>query len=53
MWWSEPISLVVSFAVDHPGLKEASPGGVGTGVNYMTLSPINGMASRVCILYLD
>ena len=33
--------------MDHPGLEEALSGGVGTGVNHMSLSPINGMTSRV------
>ena len=27
--------------MDHPGLKEASSGGVGTGVNHTSLSPVN------------
>ena len=36
-----------AYLVDHPGLNEASSGGVGTGVYHTSLSPINGMASRV------
>jgi len=28
---------VVGLLVDHPGLKEASSGGVGTGVNHTSL----------------
>ena len=38
---------VVGLLVDHPGLEETSSGRVGTDVNHMSLSPINGMASRV------
>ena len=38
---------VVGLLVDHPGLEEALSGGVGTGVNHTSLSPINGMTSRV------
>ena len=34
----------------HPGLEEALSGGVGTGVNHTSLSPINKMASRVSML---
>ena len=33
--------------MDHPGLEETSSGGVGTGVNHMSLSLNNGMSSRV------
>ena len=35
--------------MDHPGLEEASSGGVGIGVNHTNLSPINRMASRVSL----
>ena len=41
--------MLVSLLVDYPGLEEALSGGVGTGVNHMSLSPINGMASRMSI----
>ena len=35
-------------SVDHPGFEEAS-GSVGAGVSHMSLGPINGMSSGVCI----
>ena len=33
--------------MDHPGLEEASSGGVGTGVNHTSLSPVNRMTGGV------
>ena len=36
--------------LDHPGLYETSPRGVGTGVNDMCFGPINTVASRVGML---
>ena len=37
--------------MDHPGFEEALSGDVGIGGNHMSLSPINGMVSRVvCVL---
>ena len=33
--------------MDHPGLEEAPYGGVGTGGNHTSLSPINRMTSSM------
>ena len=39
-----------SLFVDHLGLEEAPSRGVGTDGNHTSLSPINGMASKVSVL---
>ena len=36
--------------LDHPGLYETSPRGVGTGVNNMRFGPINWVTGRVSML---
>ena len=38
-------TMLVLIAVDYPGFEEVLSGGVETGVNNMSLCPINGMAS--------
>ena len=35
------------FVLYHPGLEQASPGGVGAGVNDMHCGPINGKTCKM------